>query len=210
MDNKNFLSEIQSFTREDYENGRVNLHIHTNFSDGKADAEDILRQAKEKNFKKIAIADHNTVSAHKKLKDEILLPAVEFDVWAGYVFCHMLAYGIDAENEGLENFYAKSKKETEWDIVRIFSSRNIKKLFKAIHDAGGIVVLAHPACCWAISLDGFVKRLISIGLDGLEVYYPYKRHRGIIKFHKAQTVERIADKYSLIKTGGTDLHGTNL
>ena len=59
-------------------------------------------------------------------------------------------------------------------------------------------------------LDSFVKKLISYALDGIEVYYPYKRHRGIIKFHTAHAVEEIANKYNLIKTGGTDLHGEEL
>ncbi len=201
---------MENYTKEDYINKKVNLHIHTKFSDGEADAVDILNQAKEKEYKKIAICDHNTIEAHKFVKDEILMPAVEFDVWCGYVFMHLLAYGIDINSEALLSFCAKSKKETELDIVRIFAKRDIKKLINAIHSAGGIAVLAHPACCWAINLERFVKKLISYGLDGLEVYYPYERHRGIIKFHKAETVEKIADKYNLIKTGGTDLHKTEL
>lgn len=201
---------MENYTKEDYINKKVNLHIHTKFSDGEADAVDILNQAKEKGYKKIAICDHNTIEAHKFVKDEILMPAVEFDVWCGYVFMHLLAYGIDINSEALLSFCAKSKKETELDIVRIFAKRDIKKLINAIHSAGGIAVLAHPACCWAINLERFVKKLISYGLDGLEVYYPYERHRGIIKFHKAETVEKIADKYNLIKTGGTDLHKAEL
>ena len=202
--------EIKNFTKEDFENNKVNLHIHTTFSDGKADAFDIIRQAKEKGYKKIAICDHNTLEAHKQICDDILMTGIEFDVWCGYVFMHLLAYGIDVNNQKLQAFCAKNKRETELDIVRIFAKRDIKKLIKAIHDAGGIAVLAHPACCWAISLDKFVKKLISYGLDGIEVYYPYRRHRGIIKFHTAETVEKIADKYNLIKTGGTDLHGLEL
>ena len=201
---------MENYTKEDYINKKVNLHIHTKFSDGEADAVDILNQAKEKGYKKIAICDHNTIEAHKFVKDEILMPAVEFDVWCGYVFMHLLAYGIDINSESLLSFCAKTKKETELDIVRIFAKRDIKKLINAIHSAGGIAVLAHPACCWAINLERFVKKLISYGLDGLEVYYPYERHRGIIKFHKAETVEKIADKYNLIKTGGTDLHKAEL
>lgn len=205
-----YQDEIKNFTKEDFENNRVNLHIHTTFSDGKADAFDIIRQAKEKGYKKIAICDHNTFEAHKQIQDGILVPAVEFDVWCGYVFLHLLAYGIDVNNTELQAFCAKNKKETELDIVRIFAKRDIKKLIKAIHDAGGIAVLAHPACCWAISLDKFVKKLISYGLDGIEVYYPYRRHRGIIKFHTVETVKNIAAKYNLIKTGGTDLHSEEL
>ena len=148
--------------------------------------------------------------AHKLIQDEILIPAVEFDVWCGYVFMHLLAYGIEINHPDMQEFYAKNKKETETDIVRIFAKRDIKKLITAIHNSGGIAILAHPACCWAINLDRFVNKLVSYGLDGMEVYYPYKRHRGIIKFHKVKTVEKIADKYGLIKTGGTDLHETEL
>ena len=207
---ENIKQIITSFTKEDYEKKRVNLHIHTTFSDGEADAEDIVRQAKALGYKNIAIADHNTVGAYlntKILKEDIILPAIEFDGWCGYVFMHLLGYGVDVKNVELQSFCAKSKRETEWDIVRIFSKRDIKKLIEAIHNAGGIAVLAHPACCWALSMEKFVKKLISYGLDGLEVYYPYKRHRGIIKFHTAKSIEKIADKFSLIKTGGTDLHG---
>ena len=35
----------------------VNLHIHSKFSDGKAEFEDIIQQAKELGYKKIAICD---------------------------------------------------------------------------------------------------------------------------------------------------------
>ena len=204
---------IQSFTKEDYTEHKVNLHIHTIYSDGKANPESIIKQAKEKGLKKIAICDHNTLNAYLKtdiLKEDIIIPAIEFDVWCGYVFMHLLAYGIDINNSELKEFCAKSKKETEWDIVRIFSKRDIKKLINAIHNAGGIAVVAHPACCWAISMDNLIKKLISFGLDGIEVYYPYKRHRGIIKFRTVHSIEVLADKYNLIKTGGTDLHGKNL
>ena len=105
---KNSYSElIKSFQIEDYESNRVNLHIHTTFSDGKADAQDIICQAHEKGYKKIAICDHNTIAAHKNIQDDILIPAVEFDVWCGYVFMHLLAYGIDVNSKELEPFMAK-------------------------------------------------------------------------------------------------------
>ncbi len=204
---------MEKYTKEDFLNNKVNLHLHSTFSDGKGNVTEILQQAHKLGYKKISFCDHNTLEAYKQteiLKDDIILPGIEFDVWCGYVFMHLLAYGIDINNEELLSFCAKDKKETELDIIRIFAKRDIKKLIKAIHNAGGIAVLAHPACCWAINLESFVKKLISYGLDGIEVYYPYKRHRGIIKFHTAKEVERIANKYNLIKTGGTDLHGTKL
>ena len=118
-----------------------------------------------------------------------------------------LGYGIDIYNDGLLKLCAKTKKGTEADIVRLLNHRHPKDVIKAIHAAGGIAVLAHPACYWAINLDHFIKSLIDLGLDGIEVFYPYRRHRGIIKFHKASTVHAIAEKYNLIMTGGSDSHG---
>ncbi len=204
----NYKELIRSFTREDYLNHRVNLHIHTSYSDGRGEFKNIVKQGAK--FKCIAISDHNTIQGY--LENEVpdyVIPAVEFDVWCGYVFMHLLAYGIDVNSEYLKPFLAKSKRETEMDIVRIFAKRDIKKLMEAIHKSGGIAVIAHPACCWAISLDKFFKKLKSLGLDGAEVYYPYERHRGIIKFHTLSAVEKAAQKHGLIMTGGTDLHGEN-
>jgi predicted metal-dependent phosphoesterase TrpH len=168
----------------------------------------ILEGAKKQGYKLISITDHNTVEAHKILNDEILVTGVEFDCWFGYVFIHLIAYGIDINHPSLQPFLAKNKVETEGVLIRLFSKRNVKKLIHAIHEAGGIAVLAHPACYWAISLNNLIKKLIEVGLDGIEVYYPYPRFRKIVKFHSSSDVKKIADKYpQLIQTGGTDFHG---
>jgi len=201
----NIKEIISSFQPLDYFN-YVNLHIHSKYSDGKAEFEDIITQAKQMGFKKIAICDHNTVEGHKRFQDDILIPAVEFDCWCGYVFMHLLAYGIDVNHPKLQKFMAKDKKETESDIVRIFARRNVKELIETIHEAGGVAVLAHPACCWALDLDKFVGKLVSFGLDGIEVYYPYRRHRAIIRFATLRQIKDIAAKYNLLVTGGTDCH----
>lgn len=199
---------MKNLTQEDFVSGKVNLHIHSNYSDGKADFKDIIDNAKKNGYKLISITDHNTVEGHKIYKDEILITGAEFDCWFGYVFIHLLAYNIDVNHPALNPFLAKTKAETEGDLIRLFSRRNVPKLIKAIHEAGGIAVLAHPACYWAISLERLVKKLMKYGLDGIEVFYPYPRFRKIVKFHSSKDVKKIADKYpELIQTGGTDFHG---
>ena len=207
--NKDYKELIKSFTKDDYEK-RVNLHVHSTCSDGNTHPTDIIEQAKAKGLEYIAISDHNTLNAYLEtdiLNEEILIPAIEFDCWFGTVFLHMLGYGIDVNNPELQALCAKTKRGTEADWVRIFSMNHPKKVIKAIHNAGGIAVLAHPACCFTASLNRLVKNLVKLGLDGIEVYYPYARHRKIVKFHKIKSVEKLADKYNLIKTGGTDEHG---
>lgn len=205
----NYKELIKSFTKEDYEKN-VDLHIHSTYSDGTVNVKDLVEQAKIKGLKYIAISDHNTLNAYFQtdiLKEEIIIPAIEFDCWCETVFMHMLGYGIDVSNKELQALCAKTKRGTDADWMRIFSFKHPKRVIQAIHNAGGIAVLAHPACSFTLSLDRLVKKLIKFGLDGIEVYYPYARHRGIIKFHSAKNVEKVADKYNLIKTGGTDEHG---
>src|SRR5574344_152058 len=210
---KDYKEIVKNFSEEDFKTC-VNLHIHTTFSDGMGNAQSFLEQARAKNYNYIAFADHNTLNNYldnKWLLDEkMVIPAIEFDCWDGTVFLHMLGYGIDVYNEKLQGLCAKSKRETEADWIRIFSNRHPKQVIEAIHDAGGIAVLAHPACCFTLSLDRFVKKLISYGLDGMEVYYPYKRHRKFIRACSSEHVKNIAKKYNLVMTGGTDEHSTLL
>ena len=206
---ENLRELLNSFGEEDYNNGKINLHIHTSLSDGKGDYKQIVESAKAQGYKLIAITDHNSIEAHKLIQDKILLTGVEFDCWCGYIFIHLLAYGIDINNPVILPFLAKSKKDSDSVLPRLFAKRDVKKLIEAIHNAGGIAVLAHPACYWALNLENLIKNLMKLGLDGIEVFYPYPHLRSIVKFHSSEKVLRIANKYpQLIKTGGTDFHGS--
>ena len=74
---------------------------------------------------------------------------------------------------------------------------------EVINHAGGTAVFAHPA---RIGIDDLkeMESLLSHGLGGVEVYYPY---------HDKELVERyekFAGKNDLLKTGGTDWHGIEL
>ena len=186
------------------------LHIHSTYSDGATNFEELVRQAETLGLKHLAICDHNSVEGwlnYNYKEKDFLIPAVEFDCFYKGSLLHILGYGINPNCKELQAICAKSKKETQYDIVRLFKSRHPKTAIDAIHKAGGIAVFAHPCCCWVLSLDKYTMDLKKMGLDGIEVYYPYKRHRGIIKFHKREIVEKIAQKHDLIITGGTDEHG---
>lgn len=71
-----------------------------------------------------------------------------------------------------------------------------------IKDCGGYAVIAHPMQLLnSGKLEPLIEGLLPYGLDGLEVYYPTHTEADIVKLGK------IADKYGLIKTGGSDFHG---
>ena len=193
-----FIEQIKNLTKQDFESGKANLHIHSVYSDGKSSVESLVNQLKDKGCETFAITDHNTIQAHIEHPDSGAITGGEFDVWYKYIFLHLLAYGIDVNAEGMKKFYSKDKRGTEMDIVRFFAKRNIKDLIAEIHKAGGIAVLAHPACCWALNMESFIKDLVEIGLDGIEVYYPYPRWRKYVNFSDPDKLEQIADKYNLI------------
>ena len=116
--------------------------------------------------------------------------------------------GTVVENEELNNLCAKNELEQKNDIIRLLKSRHPKRVIEIIHNSGGIAVLAHPCCCNVIFLKDFVKRLKNYGLDGIEVYYPYDRFRGIVKFSSRQYPFKIAKELDLLQTGGSDEHGS--
>ena len=70
-----------------------------------------------------------------------------------------------------------------------------------IHGAGGVAVVAHPLSPLIPDLDVFLRRLVAVGLDGLEVYYG--------DYTPAQVAElrEVARRHGLIATGGSDFHG---
>jgi predicted metal-dependent phosphoesterase TrpH len=75
-----------------------------------------------------------------------------------------------------------------------------------IRQSGGLPVLAHPVqlrCENDAQLDTVVKNLVDQGLAGIEVYHSDHDANWIAK------IEGYAEKYRLLRTGGSDFHGTN-
>ncbi len=77
---------------------------------------------------------------------------------------------------------------------------------KLILEAGGIPVLAHPMQYHKFSrkmLEQLISDLKDIGMQGIETYYT--------EFSKAETayVESLAERFGLLRTGGSDFHGEN-
>ncbi len=203
---------LSSFNEEDYYKN-VDLHIHSNESDGKMTPIEIVDKAKEKSLKYISICDHNNIDAYLStniLSEEMVITGVEFDCLYKGVLIHILGYGIDIDNDDIRSLFSESKMGRSWNLYRLLNLRNPQNVIEKINNAGGIAVLAHPCCYWTFNLDNFIKELSEKGLCGVEVYYPYNGLRSIVKFHSRKKIAAIADKYNLIKTGGTDSHGKKL
>lgn len=73
-----------------------------------------------------------------------------------------------------------------------------QQAIELIRDAGGVPVLAHPGLT---QRDNVIEDLVKYGLQGIEVYYPSYTPQAVEKYLK------IAKKYNLAVTGGSDFHG---
>lgn len=86
---------------------------------------------------------------------------------------------------------------------------SVEEALDVIKKSGGLSFLAHFHK--RIGLEGYsyaekeehIKYLISLGLNGIERYYPSYKDEDI------QYVEYLINKYELIPSGGTDFHGGN-
>ncbi|HHZ19488.1 MAG TPA: PHP domain-containing protein [Firmicutes bacterium] len=67
-----------------------------------------------------------------------------------------------------------------------------------IRNTGGFPVLAHPG---RMGRESMLKALVDRGLAGIEVYYPTHTPGQI------QSFRRLAKKFGLLVTGGSDFHG---
>ena len=74
-----------------------------------------------------------------------------------------------------------------------------------ILENGGLPILAHPMIygLGKDALDNLVKSLKEVGLVGIEALY------GTYTNQDERDVKKLAEKYNLIISGGSDFHGTN-
>ena len=86
----------------------IDLHIHTNISDGALTPKEIIDEAANNNVHTIAIADHDTIDAYTKElyeyakeKNINLITAVEISTKMNKAGIHVLGYNFDKKNKKL-------------------------------------------------------------------------------------------------------------
>ncbi len=107
----------------------VELHSHTDHSDGDFSVEELIQNAIGFGYKALALTDHNTMSGMQEISEKKLdsrLPVMKGIEWTTY-FGHMLVYDSD--------------EMIDW---RQASIDNIDEYIEEIKEANGLVGIAHP------------------------------------------------------------------
>lgn len=110
---------------KDISNHRLDLHIHTSYSDGTQDIEELCLLSLKSNIQIISFTDHNTVMAYKEKKvinkyGLAYIPGIELSAIHNGTQIHLLGYGIDT-NAPLLNQICDEYRKREF-------SRDIKML----------------------------------------------------------------------------------
>lgn len=244
---------------------KIDLHLHTTYSDGSYTPSQTVDMAVKKGLNGIAITDHDSIEGideainrGKLYNDFYVIPGIEFSCTFLEEEVHLLGYFFNYKSPKITNLTTNLRKArvergikiieklNELDVkidiedVLKYTDKNyigrphigkalvdnkyvstideafskylekgkpgyvkryklkIDEVIKLIHDEKGLVSLAHPGL---IDNKEIINYCIEAGIDGIEVIHPKHTDEDISRFSS------LADKYNLIKTGGSDWHG---
>lgn len=109
----------------------IDLHMHTNYSDGTDSVIELLKNVEEANLDIISITDHNTALAYEELEkinikefySGKIIPGVELNTKVLGIPIEILGYKIDYKkiNELLPQTYIDVKKRNRIEVERLFN-----------------------------------------------------------------------------------------
>ena len=93
----------------------IDLHLHSNNSDGSDTIDELAKNIINAKLKIFALTDHDTVEGcaqmAKLIPNEIIfIPSIELTCKADSIKCHILGYNCDYKNKKLLDLIAKGKK----------------------------------------------------------------------------------------------------
>ncbi|MGM3305526.1 PHP domain-containing protein [Anabaena sp. WFMT] len=193
-----------------------NFHMHTVNSDGRLQPSGLMEQAIAIGLKGLAITDHHTIAGYQAAQAWLedwkwsnpdahtphLWSGVEINANLLDIEVHILAYAFEPESSSLNPYL--QKKAT---VGKQYQAANV---ISAIHDAGGLAVLAHPARYKRSHFD-LIPAAVEHGIDGVEAFYAYNnpnpwKPSPVV----SEEVQLLAAEFGLFNTCGTDTHGLNL
>lgn len=134
----------------------IDMHTHTNFSDGELSPQELIRLAIDKNIGILAITDHNTIDGLKTInRNNIdivnsginIINGIEFSIKREKGQMHILGYDFDLNNKNLNDKLHELKENSLHSVLSVmeqikrdygirFSYEDIKDLINSNHNLG--------------------------------------------------------------------------
>ncbi|MBD2270852.1 PHP domain-containing protein [Anabaena sp. FACHB-1391] len=193
-----------------------NFHMHTVHSDGRLEPSELMSQAIAIGLKGLAITDHHSIDGYQAANSWLeawkcsnpdthtpyLWSGAEINANLLDTDVHILAYAFESEHPSMKPYLQK--------IPAVGKPYQANNVIRAIQEAGGLAVLAHPARYKRSHFD-LIPAAVDNGIDGVETFYAYTNPKpwkpSIVE---TEEVQQLAEKFNLFNTCGTDTHGINL
>ena len=134
----------------------IDMHAHTNYSDGELSPNDLIKLAIDKGIGTLAITDHDTIQGIKTIDRSLdyivdsgieIINGIELTAKVNKGRMHILGYGIDLNNEALNrkmialrdnsiNSVLSIMEQIKRDYGIRFGYEDIKELVNANHNLG--------------------------------------------------------------------------
>lgn len=206
------LKEIfQSITAESCPHA-YNFHLHTLHSDGRLEPQQLVQQAIKAGLASLAITDHHSVDGYWSALELLQAQPSQSlpQLWTGIEITsklletqvHILGYGFDPHHAALQSYLLGSAPAGH--------QAQANQVITALHEAGGLAVLAHPAR-YRRSVKELVSAAAQAGMDGIETFYCYgNKDPWEPSPSQTNTLMRLANQHNLLQTCGTDTHGLDI
>ena len=191
-----------------------NFHCHTTLSDGSLDPLELAAQALSIGLTHFAVTDHHTTRSYEIISNRfnelkmngIITPhlwtGIEISCILNKCLVHVLGLGFDHKHQSMRP-YINGEAPTGNYLQANYVS-------EALHEAGGLVLLAHPAR-YRVSHHLLIESASEMKFDGAEVWYDYDFN---IDWQYTpflcNQIDDLARNYNLLASCGTDSHGHTL
>lgn len=193
--------------------GLCNFHCHTTCSDGSLTPEALAIQAADLGLEHLAITDHHSHQAYPLAQQTLtalqqqghaipkLWRGVEISAILNGCLVHILALGYGAEAPLMPYLQGEAA---------CGEALQASAVVTAIHAAGGLATLAHPAR-YRLDFRSLIQAAQMLKFDAVETWYDYEM---LPQWHPSplicDEVDQLSQNLGLLTSCGTDTHSTNL
>ncbi|MEI7673906.1 MAG: cache domain-containing protein, partial [Deltaproteobacteria bacterium] len=189
---------------------KIDFHCHSSFSDGEWSPEKMAQHCAEAGVRYAALTDHDTLEGLDRCEAACerhglgFINGLELTALHGKKEIHLLCFGFDGMNASFMRVVSAVKDAHPLSpTYPIAEKKSLPELIQSVHQAGGIVLLAHPLVTEPDfpKLETLVAELLQVGLDGIEVYYSPSSP------DQQEFLHELALQKGCVVSGGTDHHG---
>jgi len=137
----------------------LDLHVHSRFSDGTDEVEDVVAAAAAVGLEGLALTDHDTTAGFERAQAAAdvhgieLVPGVEFSAESGGFSVHVLGYWVDPTDEALATELVRLRDERSIRAERIverFQDLGVPVTIERVRDLAGTAPIGRPHIATAV------------------------------------------------------------